>query len=371
MQRIDSADCIVVLGMRLFLIGGFLGSGKTTSIEQAARIYRHQQKRVGVITNDQGSSLVDSGIFKSTGAMQGEILNGCFCCRFNEFQSLVRNMMSDIEPHYLFAEAVGSCTDLVASVVKPLVAQGFRPSIVFSVFADASMLSSILRGEASFINDDVQYIYRQQLAEADIIVVSKTDLLEPGEEEMIRSILLNDFAGKKLLFQSAFNEPDILNWLNVMETWQTPSHRSSLRIDYAQYTRGELSLAWMDETIVFTSTDGSSKSAAYALTQMLYKKILAAGYPIGHLKFLLDDGTRQEKISYTTVNRQLPRLASLEDNADHCSVLINARVQCSPEEVDGIVRSVLNDLKEKFSGNIQVLQSSHFRPGIPTPVWRL
>lgn len=40
--------------MKLFLIGGFLGSGKTTAIQQACVELLKEEIKVGVITNDQG-----------------------------------------------------------------------------------------------------------------------------------------------------------------------------------------------------------------------------------------------------------------------------------------------------------------------------
>src|SRR6478609_9925417 len=100
--------------MRLYLIGGFLGSGKSTAIFQACNHYLHQHKKVGVITNDQGTTLVDTGYINNTGVYTAEVLNGCFCCQFNEFEEQLQLLIEEVSPDFLFAEAVGSCADLVA-----------------------------------------------------------------------------------------------------------------------------------------------------------------------------------------------------------------------------------------------------------------
>lgn len=50
--------------MKLHLVGGFLGSGKTTAIINAAKKLMKDGKRVGVITNDQGRYLVDTAFSK-------------------------------------------------------------------------------------------------------------------------------------------------------------------------------------------------------------------------------------------------------------------------------------------------------------------
>ncbi len=50
--------------MKLFLMGGFLGSGKTTAIQQACLLLQ-KEVRVGVITNDQGVQLVDRAFLQN------------------------------------------------------------------------------------------------------------------------------------------------------------------------------------------------------------------------------------------------------------------------------------------------------------------
>lgn len=52
----------------LILIGGFLGGGKTTAVQRLARSLGDQGLRVGPITNDQGSGLVDTEVQGSTHA---------------------------------------------------------------------------------------------------------------------------------------------------------------------------------------------------------------------------------------------------------------------------------------------------------------
>src|SRR5439155_1481022 len=75
---------------RYLMIGGFLGAGKTTSVVRLAERLTKQGLRVGLITNDQGSELVDTAMLRSRGFATEEIPGGCFCCRFN---SLVRRFL--------------------------------------------------------------------------------------------------------------------------------------------------------------------------------------------------------------------------------------------------------------------------------------
>lgn len=76
---------------RYIMIGGFLGAGKTTTVARLARRLADQGLRVGLITNDQGSELVDTAMLAARGFPVEEISGGCFCCRFNSLLEAAQN----------------------------------------------------------------------------------------------------------------------------------------------------------------------------------------------------------------------------------------------------------------------------------------
>jgi len=109
--------------MRVVLVGGFLGAGKTTTMLAAARLLEARGERVAVITNDQGTDLVDTRLAQLAGERAGrvaEVTGGCFCCRFDDLADTIARVQRDHDPMVVLAEAVGSCTDLQSTVVRPL-----------------------------------------------------------------------------------------------------------------------------------------------------------------------------------------------------------------------------------------------------------
>ena len=295
--------------MNLHLVGGFLGSGKTTAIIGAARLLAARGSRstlegsrstlkgsrstlegfrVGVVTNHQGKALVDTAFFRAAQLPTVEVTGGCFCCYYDDLAARLEQLHETAHPDVIFAELVGSCADLVATVVKPLLLfnPAFTPSS-FSVFADSRLLRRRLLGEPLPFSDEVVYIFDQQIEEAGLLVVNKVDLLgEPALNEL-RELVARRWPGKAALFHSALAGPDfktdldltgfqkpvrsaagsfagIEDWLVLIESGAAPVPRASLQMDYPRYGAAEARLAWMDMGIKLAVRDGEGTRGAGA-----------------------------------------------------------------------------------------------------------
>ncbi len=106
--------------MQLHMVGGFLGSGKTTAIAAACKALAVRKMTAGVITNDQGKYLVDTAFFDLQKIPAVQVARGCFCCNYDDLITRIDQLVRAVQPDVIFAEAVGSCADMVATVIKPL-----------------------------------------------------------------------------------------------------------------------------------------------------------------------------------------------------------------------------------------------------------
>ena len=166
---------------RYIMIGGFLGAGKTTAVARLAQWFSAQGRRVGLITNDQGTGLVDTALLRARGFQTEEISGGCFCCRFNSLLDAARRLTAGARPEVFIAEPVGSCTDLVATVAYPLRRMYGTDYTVapLSVLIDPIRAARILGLEpGGRFSEKVLYVYHKQLEEANLLVVNKADLLD-------------------------------------------------------------------------------------------------------------------------------------------------------------------------------------------------
>src|SRR5438874_1229197 len=169
--------------IRFVMVGGFLGAGKTTTLARLARHYMSQGKRVGIVTNDQAQDLVDTNSLRAQGFSVAEVAGACFCCKFDELVARTGDLEEDQRPDVILAEPVGSCTDLVATVVQPLKAlyPGRFQVAPYSVLFKPSHGLRILRNESAGFSPKAAYIFRKQLEEADAIVINRADELQPSE----------------------------------------------------------------------------------------------------------------------------------------------------------------------------------------------
>ncbi|MBM3302026.1 MAG: cobalamin biosynthesis protein P47K, partial [Deltaproteobacteria bacterium] len=163
----------------VFFIGGFLGAGKTTAILELARIFSGKGIRVAAITNDQAEGLADTFFLSHGGVPVQEIAGSCFCCNFNGLVDAIRHSIESADPHVILAEPVGSCTDIVATVIRPmraLMSDTVRV-LSYSVLVEPDRWHE-LGDEASPAAWSMRYLFHKQLQEADFIVVTKLDTLD-------------------------------------------------------------------------------------------------------------------------------------------------------------------------------------------------
>jgi Ni2+-binding GTPase involved in maturation of urease and hydrogenase len=348
-----------------------LGSGKSTAIHSACKEFEKLKVKTAVITNDQGEQLVDSKFLQRADIPYQEVLNGCFCCNYDELNKGIASLLRDHNCEIIFAESVGSCTDLIATIAKPLNLHYPQIDICITVFADASLLFSLISGNSCFLDETVQYIYKKQLEEADILVVNKIDLLDKFQQQQAKDVIEAGYPDKIILYQNSLDEENIRKWIEISEGFKIKQNRRSIDLDYDTYGAGEAKLAWLDKTLSIETTDGSAFELALEIIDRIYVAIQDLKYPIGHLKFLIDNGRQSAKISYTTSGHMQGNLLDHFEKTNEISLLINARIQTEPELLARLVHDIIEEHLDKKDQKIVVKNSSAFKPGYPRPTHRL
>lgn len=352
--------------MKIHLLGGFLGSGKTTALQQAAQVLIQQGIPTGIITNDQGTKLVDGALFANLGIPGREVVNGCFCCNYNEFDASIASLIENDKTQIIFAESVGSCTDIVATVVKPLLQ--FRPDaqVTVSILADIRLLQMMLTTGASPFEETVRYIYLKQLEEAGIIVINKIDLMNDEQVSALKLVMHEKYSGKVLLYQNALDKNCIQRWLQLLDGYTIAYALPSVDINYDAYAAGEAMLAWVDQSVEIFSASNNALQQAQDLVNKIYEEVLKRQYAIGHLKFLINQSI---KVSFTAPTD--PTIFIQSAPAGTAIILINMRVQAPPQILTQLVAGAIKEIELQSGCTMVVTSLSAFQPGYPRPVHRM
>ena len=319
---------------KILLVGGFLGAGKTTLLWEAASRLVGRGQKVALITNDQASELVDSALLRETGLTVAEVSGSCFCCNFNGFVDAIAKARAGA-PDVILAEPVGSCADLSATILQPLKKfYGAELSVApFTVLADPARLRPVLDGGNGDLHEDAAYIFRKQLEEADVILLTKNDL---RDDEDLEQRVRKAFPGTDVRRISCVSGEGIDAWLDA-EMSGVGAGLHLLEIDYDRYAHGEAVLGWLNGTV---DVSGSNVDwDAYAARLMSELQARLVGIPVGHVKIFVGNGE-----AFTVGNFAGDGRVSLRYKAgsgDCARVTVNARVQTTPEALDGIVRAAL------------------------------
>lgn len=357
--------------MKVHLVAGFLGSGKTTAITNTSKLLIDKGFTASIITNDQGKFQVDSHFVKSLEIANAEVSGGCFCCNYNQLDEQIELLRNEVKPDLIFAESVGSCTDLVATVLKPLL--NFKSAeiekLTFTTFVDARLLLTFFRGNELPFESDTNYIWQKQIEESEILVINKIDLVSETDLLFLESNVKNLYSTKQVLYQNSLNNKSLEQWLEALEHYSVKEHKN-IDVDYVKYGVGEANLAWLDEEIEFVSENQQALQEANIFIDSLIDEFIERKLPVGHLKFLLKYNGKSKKISYTTIFTEDSDIES-DEKADSVKLIVNARIQISPIELREIVVNVIS--KQKLNKTLQLNENSisFFQPGFPNPTYRI
>jgi G3E family GTPase len=167
------------------IVGGYLGAGKTTLLN--GLLSAAHGVKLAVIVNDFGSINIDASLIASRGGETIGLANGCVCCTIGDSLALTLHDLAERGngPEHIIIEASG-----VADISKIARFGASHPRLTLDcviVVADAGTIRA--RADDKYVGD----LVRRQLGAADVIVISKIDLLEPRERQRLLAQQIRDW----------------------------------------------------------------------------------------------------------------------------------------------------------------------------------
>lgn len=164
------------------IVGGFLGSGKTTFLRRL--LAAPQGRRLAVVVNDFGDLNIDAALISEVSDDTIELTNGCLCCsaRGDLLIAAKRLTLRDPQPDGIVVEASG--------VARPdVVARSFKASEFGDHFDVQTLLALVDADGFSALDFDVGELAIDQAAVADLVLLNKIDLAGPDETAKVKQVL--------------------------------------------------------------------------------------------------------------------------------------------------------------------------------------
>ena len=203
--------------MDVYIIGGFLGSGKTTMLLNLAKVFTDRKMKTAIIVNESGEVGVDGATIKAEGYSATELPEGCICCTLvGTLQATLRNIKRDLDPDVIIIEPTGLA---LPHKVKQFVHTAMIDEDVCAIIglADVERFDSLLEKKESF--------YKMQMSGADLVLINKIDLAKPGQVDHVRAWFSENFPDKPVQAVSAKTGE---NMDKLYEFIQSYSARSTL-----------------------------------------------------------------------------------------------------------------------------------------------
>ncbi|HPU50638.1 MAG TPA: GTP-binding protein [Burkholderiaceae bacterium] len=170
-------------GMKVTVIGGYLGAGKTTLVNRWLRQAQAQGRRIAVLVNDFGEIGIDADLILAQSDDVLELAGGCVCCSFGSdlMAALLRLAERNPAPAHVLIETSGvALPGAVARSAK------LAPGVSLGeVLLAVDALSVIERAKDRYVGDTIS----RQLGQADRILITRDDLATAERLAQVREWL--------------------------------------------------------------------------------------------------------------------------------------------------------------------------------------
>ena len=195
--------------VKIDIISGFLGAGKTTLIKKLLK-EAFEGEQVVLIENEFGEIGIDGGFLKDAGIEIREMNSGCICCSLvGDFGASLKEVVEKYHPDRILIEpsGVGKLSDVIKAV------QGVEEDVdiqlnSYTTVVDAKKCKMYMRNFGEFFDNQVQY--------AGAIIMRRTDIVD--EKKAMESMeLLRSINEKAAIITTPIEKLDGKKILEVME----------------------------------------------------------------------------------------------------------------------------------------------------------
>lgn len=189
----------------VYLVAGFLGSGKTTLMKQLLEHLNARGEKPLVLMNEFGESNIDNELLEGSNAQMRELIDGCICCTSKtELTKTLYDIVTNDQPSSILMEATGLAdpVEVLDICTLPNLLERLSLRTIVSV-VDANRWGKVPQAEA---------LMKRQARYADILLLNKTDVVDAATVDEVEKHLraLNERAALHRTVRAAIDPEHVL-----------------------------------------------------------------------------------------------------------------------------------------------------------------
>ena len=377
--------------VRFMVVSGFLGAGKTTTmIVLGEYMDAHAGERVdastsasagdvkcenqseqifhaGIIANDLGANLVDTNLTQTSGCTVEEIASGCICYQMDNTIDKIRRLKDRDGCGFVMSDIPGCGVGALDHVYQKLHAEcdDWITLAPFTVIVDPERLRMLLPEKADIhLPEELIYLMRLQLEEADLIVLNKIDTLNDEELERDVAFLREACPDVPVMCISALEKTGIAELAEFISTHVSACKNFSVRYD-EKFTQAEQVLTWYNRRMFFKTLDGGKidyNAVIDDLIENVRMGLIEKKRNVPHLKTFASASGEEDfnKCSLIGVDYDIEHAHLFERSHEKMSMIINARAVCESRPLARIMDDALDDVCEAYNLDVQVFFTECF-----------
>ncbi|MEH7884906.1 GTP-binding protein [Bacillus sp. JJ1609] len=165
----------------VYILSGFLGTGKTTLLKQILQHEKSIDRAIAVMMNELGNVSIDSDAVETDVPLK-ELLGGCICCTIQDkLESQLQGLLFENSLDAIYIETTGAAhpVEVLDAVLSPLFAEKLEMKGIVTTVDGTMWLNR------NTFNPQVQQLLLEQVKHADIVIVNKSDMMTEAEQAKI------------------------------------------------------------------------------------------------------------------------------------------------------------------------------------------
>ena len=352
--------------IRFMVVSGFLGAGKTTTMIALAE---HMNKTFGetaIIANDLGANLVDTNLTQTSGCTVAEIASGCICYQMDNTVDQIRRLRDKDGAVFVMSDIPGCGVGALDHVYHRLATDNADEFTLspFTVVVDPERLRMIMPERADInLPEELVYLLKLQLEEADLVVLNKADLLAPEDVERYVDFLHAACPDIPVMVISALERTGIEELADFIATHETALKNFSVR-NNQEFADAEAKLTWYNRRLYLKTNDGGKidcNAVVDDLIESIRMGLIEKKRNVPHLKTFATSGNGDfNKASLIGVDYDVEYAQQFLRPHKNLRMIVNARAVCESRPLARLMDDALDEVCEKYDLDCQVFFTECF-----------